>query len=91
MLVYLVLTRGHDVPIDSDSLISGVWLTFTDALDSARRLRSHCDDEWSIKQHCVNAEQEGVTIWDSYTDEHRNTCAVYERYFPAGYPKKAGE
>ena len=88
MVVYLIFSRDHAESLDNDSNVSGVFLNFTDALNHARIGRTHKDDECVIRLHRVNAPQDGVTICDSYTDEHRELCEVYRRYFPGGYPPK---
>ena len=71
MVVYSAVFRDRRTRPDDDSVVVGVWTTFTMALEQLRDMKQHEDDEWQIRQYYVNSAGHGVCVWDSYTDKNR--------------------
>lgn len=89
MTLYMALFRGHELSSEDNTLIVGLYLNRSDALEILRKAATHDDDEWSIREHFVNQLGPGEIIWDSHAEKKPETYACfYKRFWPAGYPNQ---
>ncbi len=86
MIVYSVSFHGDGMSSDQPFRLLGIFIKFDAALNIARLKQVDEDDTWIIKQHQIDVLEEGPSVWDSWTDTHRELAYHYERFFPDGFP-----
>ncbi len=85
--VYQVLFRPNHFDSEDHDDCLGVYTTRTLALEAARVVLRHPEDESSIREYFLNTTDGGCTIWDSHCDHGNESYrSLYQQYWPTGMP-----
>ncbi len=85
--VCVVWFRSHKLHADDPSHIIGIYTTRTLAIDAGRKASNHPNDEYLIREHPLNIDGSGDTIWDNLCETNVDYRKHYGRFWPVGFPK----
>lgn len=70
-----------------DPVLIGVFDCINKAIAAGKSVTLAEDDSWTIRRYAINEVNGGVTVWDDYTDSHREELAhLYAEFHPNGFP-----